>query len=366
MVVFDNQKAQPCLPSDYDRFADPLPRTVGPKPRNSTPQFSATVNTSNNKIHPEGSNLWFSGCVVSNKPVEQPLDALGNSLLEKAKLESSDRHATVFVMSVGPCIRYYIVNHLTKVAMWADCDGIPNAVSAVEPKRAHNILHEQYWVHMENFPAPIPATAEDLQELKVVLASYAIDSSTSDGSTSPFSSAQICEFLTVLNTLSGEIEMFQTYTIARLWSMIWHARVVNSFGTTGACLDRFTGLPENPPVFHGPCAFWARLFVGTGADAHLTRCSRVWAGRVAYVTEWRNFKSKNELEWNQIMYLACVLMIVSLLVRGQSTIRFISNITVNRQPTRRGTFNVGKQYRMASKASHFGTLHQAHCSYGDF
>ncbi|KAG9125570.1 hypothetical protein FRC07_007060 [Ceratobasidium sp. 392] len=99
--------------------------------------------------------------------------------------------------------------------MWADCDGVPSAMSAVDPKRAQNMLHEEYWIHMENFPAPISAEVEDLQQLKVVLASYAIDSSTSDGSTSPFSSAQICEFLTILNTFSGEIEIFQTYTIVQ-------------------------------------------------------------------------------------------------------------------------------------------------------
>jgi hypothetical protein len=132
----------------------------------------------------------------------------------------------------------------------------------------------------------------------------------------------------MLNTFSGAIEVFQTYAIARLWCMIWHARVVNNFGTIGACLDRFTVLSEQPPVFSGPYAPWAKLFVGASPDAHLARCSRAWAGRIAYVAEWRNFKSKNELEWTQIMYLACVLIVASLLARSQSTFRLGPNVAL--------------------------------------
>jgi hypothetical protein len=212
--------------------------------------------------------------------------------------------------------------------MWADGDGIPAAVSTAEPQRAQNMLCEEYWMHMENFPAPVSASVEDLRQLKVVLASMAIDASTSDGSTSPFTPAQIQGFISMLNTFSGKIETFQTYTIARLWCMIWHAREVNNFGSNEACLDRFTVLSEKPLSFSGPYASRARFFVGAGADTHLSRCSRAWAGRIAYVTEWRNFKSKNELEWAQIMYLACVLIIASLQVRGQSTFWLMPNVAL--------------------------------------
>ncbi|KAG9125567.1 hypothetical protein FRC07_007057 [Ceratobasidium sp. 392] len=231
-------------------------------------------------------------------------------------------------MPDGPQIRYYLVSHSAKTITWAGDDSIPTAVSTADPQRAQNMLREQYWMHLENFPAPVPATAEDLKQLKVVLASLAIDASTSDGSTSPFSPAQIQEFLAVLNTFSDNLETFQTYTIARLWSMIWHARVVNNFGTAGACLDRFTSLSTNPPAFTGPYKHWAKYLIGASEDAHLTRCSRAWAGRIAYVTEWRSFKCKNEREWTQTMYLACILIIASFLVRDQSTLPFAPSVAL--------------------------------------
>ncbi|KAG9094980.1 hypothetical protein FS749_011366 [Ceratobasidium sp. UAMH 11750] len=330
---------QPCLPGDYDRFN--LPRRRQPSEQswvviqkpvspnfNNSQKCPTDVISSCATIHPEGSPIHFAGSVVSNQPVDKTLQALGHSLLERAGFKLGDRRATAFVMPDGPHFRYYLVIHTTRTVMWVDGDGVPAAVSTAEPQRAQNMLCEEYWVHMENFPTPIPAMAEDLRLLKVVLASLAVDSSTSDGSTSPFSSVQIQQFLTLLNTFSGDIETFQTYTIARLWCMIWHARVVNNFGSIGACLDRFTVLSDKPPVFNGPYAFRAMFFVGAGADAQLTRCSRAWVGRIAYVTEWRNFKSKNEFEWTQVMYLACALVVASLLVRGQSTLRSMPNLAL--------------------------------------
>ncbi|KAG8773537.1 hypothetical protein FRC12_002488 [Ceratobasidium sp. 428] len=269
--------------------------------------------------HPEGSIIHSASCVVSNRPVDGSLEELGRELLQRAGLEEC---GTAFVMSDGSSTRYYLANHSAKVITWAGSDA-PSSVSTADPQRAQNILHEEYWVHVENFPAPVSASAKDLSELKAVLASLAVDASTSDGSTSPFSAAQIQEFLLMLNTFSDTIGVFQTYTIARLWSMIWHARVVNNFGTTGACLDRFTTLAEKPPAFTGVYAGYAKLCLGAGAEAHLMRCSRAWAGRIAYVSEWRSFKAKNEREWTQAMYLACVLMIASLIIRSQSAIRFI-------------------------------------------
>ncbi|KAG8749378.1 hypothetical protein FRC12_013449 [Ceratobasidium sp. 428] len=327
---------KPCLPSDFDRFGvqrqpqHPAPRSWVLVQTPPTPEFCDFQKCATDApnlcpaVHPEGSVIHYTGSVVSNGPVDEPLEGLGRSLLERAGL---DRYATAFVMPDRLCIQYYLINHSTKTVMWAG-DDVPSAVPVADQQRAQNMLHEEYWMHMENFPAPVPASAEDLQHLKVVLASLAVDSSTSDGSTSPFSTSQIQEFLAMLNVFSDELETYESYTIARLWSMIWHARVVNNFGANGACLDRFTPFSSRPPSFSGPHKSLANCLVGAGADVHLLRCSRAWAGRIAYVTEWRKFKANNEQEWKQTLYLACVLIIASLLTRSQSTFRFVPNLAL--------------------------------------
>ncbi|KAG9125571.1 hypothetical protein FRC07_007061, partial [Ceratobasidium sp. 392] len=247
---------------------------------NNTQKWLPDKTSSSTTIHPEGSIIHHSDCVVSNRSFNESLEALGKSLLDRAGLMGC---ATVFLMLDGPHVRYYLANHSTKTIMWIGADNLPSAILAVGPQREQNMLYEEYWTHMENFPAPVPAAIEDSRQLKAVLVSLAVgvylealileqcvltfcleDSNTSDGSTSPFTSAQIQEFLTMLNTFSSQVEMFQTYTI----------------------------------------------------------------GRIAYVSEWRRFKLKNEQEWNQVMYLACVLIISSLLVRGRGTIQFASNIAI--------------------------------------
>ncbi|KAG9122919.1 hypothetical protein FRC07_000498, partial [Ceratobasidium sp. 392] len=85
--------------------------------------------------------------------------------------------------------------------------------------------------------------------------------------------------------------------------MIWHARVVNNYGGTNACLDRFVSLPDAGTLcFTNGHSHRAKLMLGT-ASPHFVRCSRTWAGRIAYVTEWRSFKAKNEREWMQVCQL---------------------------------------------------------------
>lgn len=85
--------------------------------------------------------------------------------------------------------------------------------------------------------------------------------------------------------------------------MIWHTRLVNNYGTVDACLDRFTALADSPPVFTNNSALLANLMFSFGPQYHLMRCSRAWSGRIAYVTEWHYFKSKNEHEWKRLVEL---------------------------------------------------------------
>ncbi|KAG9087541.1 hypothetical protein FRC06_002491 [Ceratobasidium sp. 370] len=138
-----------------------------------------------------------------------------------------------------------------------------------------------------------------------------VDSGTSDGSTSPFSVGQIQVFLKLLSSFGKCSNDHQTYAVARLWSMIWHARAVNNYGGLNACLDRFVVLSEKPECFAGKNLALARLTFGA-ADTHLARCRRAWAGRIAYVTEWRNFKANNEREWAQITQLLLKMLSTSI------------------------------------------------------
>ncbi|KAG8791672.1 hypothetical protein FRC12_008462 [Ceratobasidium sp. 428] len=321
-----NLTLQPILPQSFDRF-DRRPNhasndstpvhynasayTGQLKTRGSLEPATSNISTALNQVHPEGSCVYSHGQLVSDDILASNLLDVGEQIVEKCNFHKfSD--ITVFLRRKGATVEYYAVDHQEKTVRWAS-DQKHESLSGMTPSREHNILKEEYWTHMENFPGVRPVEASCVQDLKDVLASLAIDSETSDGSTSPFSTRQIKTFLSCLNSLGHDTNEYQTYTVARLWNMIWHARAVNSFGGSDACLDRFTVLGEKPEAFSGANQACARLTFGV-ADAHLARCRRTWAGRIAYVTEWRNFKAKNEKEWAQVTQLASILVLACLLV----------------------------------------------------
>ncbi|KAG8714945.1 hypothetical protein FRC09_017076 [Ceratobasidium sp. 395] len=263
------------------------------------------------QIHPEGSQVHCRGQLVSDNVPSANLLNVGEQILEQYNsLSLTD--VTVFLRHKGETIEYYVADHQAKTVSWAD-NQRHTSLSGLAPNREHNLLKEEYWTHMENFPGVRCVDGSCVEDLKDVLASLSVDSGTSDGSTSPFSTKQITTFLTCLNSLGHKSNEYKTYMVARLWNMIWHARVVNSFGGLDACLDRFVVLTEQSDAFTGQNMTFAKLSFGA-ADTHLARCRRTWAGRIAYVTEWRNFKAKNEKEWTQVTQLACVLVLASLLV----------------------------------------------------
>ncbi|KAG9125272.1 hypothetical protein FRC07_008315 [Ceratobasidium sp. 392] len=252
--------------------------------------------------------------------------SIGEQILEQ--FSSRNRtDITGFLRLKDKMIEYYLVDHREKTVSWVD-NQRHESLAGLAPHQVNNLLKEEYWTHMESFPGVRPVDQSCVQALKDVLTSLAVDSATSDGSTSPFSTDQIKTLLTCLNSLGNEPNEYQTYTVARLWNMIWHARAVNNFGGPGACLDRFMVLTDKPETFTGDNLKMARLTFGA-ADTHLARCRRTWAGRIAYVAEWRSFKAKNEKEWSQVTQLACVLVIASLLAHDKHNLRILKLLSTS-------------------------------------
>ncbi|KAG8720852.1 hypothetical protein FRC09_008888 [Ceratobasidium sp. 395] len=129
---------------------------------------------------------------------------------------------------------------------------------------------------------------------------------------------QIDKSLQMLKSFSDDVDINQTYAMARLWGMLLQSRVINGYGTPQARLDRFISISDIPPRLMGVYETLNGFMFRT-PRAHLDRCSRAWADRIAYTQEWRKFRLTNEKEWQQVAMLASVLIIASLLVKIQST-----------------------------------------------
>ncbi|CAE6490340.1 unnamed protein product [Rhizoctonia solani] len=267
-------------------------------------------------VHPEGGLISYRGCIVSTQNLTDTHVAIAAHIVEKCDGYAKDAEITIFIYIMSRQVDYYVVDHKARTIVWADGQAPESFEGATRAKHEH-----EYWIHMENFPGPRFSTPEDLCLLKDVLSSNANDALTSEGSTSPMSVPQIQAHLTFLESFSGASGIHQTYAVARLWSLILQSRVINKYGTPEARLDRFISITENPPAFAGAYAPIARLMFKC-PHAHLGRCSKAWADRIAYTEEWRKFKSTNEQEWKRTIALSCVLVIATLLANKQRSCLF--------------------------------------------
>ncbi|QRV83949.1 transmembrane protein [Ceratobasidium sp. AG-Ba] len=338
----------PITPTQVDRFK-PIARSVVGN-NSSALGFPSKFGGGRSLVsggavtHPEGSLIYYDDRLISCQPITSTHRNIGASILSRCSGAASNARVTVFIeIRNRSQADYYIAAHDFKMILWID-QQLPDCFSGAPPSK-HD--HE-YWIHMENFPGPVFSTSQDRQELVNVMASTAVDAATSDGSTSPMSAEQLHENLETIKRFSEEIDIYQTYAIARLWNMLLQSRVINKYGTPEARLDRFITISERPPKFTGIYEKVNKLMLHT-PHAHLVRCARAWADRIAYTQEWRKLKARNEQEWQQVMHLACVLIMrvkypkstecvltalcsfsASLLVNSQSTCSFkvISNFSL--------------------------------------
>jgi hypothetical protein len=166
--------------------------------------------------------------VVSDCHISDYIQDIGNQIVARcSKLGLHD--ITVFLKRRDLEIQYYVADHSSETLIWINGQQ-PVALRGLVESRAQNILHEEYWGHMEAFPGARPVSSKAITKLKNVLSSLAIgtfigsqpvqsyrivlDSTTSEGSTSPFSHEQVGEFLHLLEPFSGsEVDQYQTYAV---------------------------------------------------------------------------------------------------------------------------------------------------------
>ncbi|CAE6507325.1 unnamed protein product [Rhizoctonia solani] len=314
----------PIAPTEFDRFTpvsyvkidNNLVSALSDSQGNHLARVHGSSQSVGTVVHPEGGPFSYRSYIVSTQNITDAHVAIAGRILDQCETLSKSAEITVFLYIVGQQVDHYVVDHESKTIIWASGKAPESFKGAIRAKHEH-----EYWIHMENFPGPRFSTPEDLRLLKEILASYAIDVLTSEGSTSPMSVQQIQTHLKSLESFSSSGDVYQTYCVARLWNLLLQSRVINKYGTLEARMDRFISLADNPPAFAGAYAFIANLMFKR-PHAHLGRCSRTWTDRIAYTEEWKKFKATNEREWKQVAALACVLVIASLLVSMQRSFFF--------------------------------------------
>lgn len=159
-------------------------------------------------VHPEGSIFYYFQNIISTQPIIDTHISLAEEIFRDCETWITRADTTIFLDLKSDQANYYVVVHQSKSITWA-CGKSPESFQrATGPQ-----LEMEYWLHVENFPGPRFTAPQDLQTLKNVLSSYAIDAATSDGSTSPMSARQIEGHIRQLDSFSTEPEIHQTYAI---------------------------------------------------------------------------------------------------------------------------------------------------------
>ncbi|KAG8729690.1 hypothetical protein FRC10_003516, partial [Ceratobasidium sp. 414] len=164
----------------------------------------------NHVVHPEGSLIYWDDRLVSCHPITGAHRSLCAYILSRCHGDSiAQAKVTVFIEIRGHLqADYYVIMHESKMIAWVNCQLPESFADATPAKHDH-----EYWIHMENFPGPFFSLPEDRQNLVNVMASLAVDASTSDGSTSPMSVEQIDQGLQKLNSFGDLVDINQTYAI---------------------------------------------------------------------------------------------------------------------------------------------------------
>ncbi|KAG8706658.1 hypothetical protein FRC08_000921, partial [Ceratobasidium sp. 394] len=256
-------------PTQVNRFVTPTQPLTGKSPGSV---ISVTRNSDatgapipvNYVVHPEGPLIYWDASLVSCQPITDTHLSLCAQIIGRGGDSIARAKVTVFV-EVRDHSRadYYIIMHESKTVAWIDYQ-LPESFADATPAK-HN--HE-YWIHMENFSGLLFPSHEDRQNLVNVLASLAVDASTSDGSTSPMSVEHIDRTSKQLPTLNCPESWRKVILICRLVAArikAWCRRL------------RYRHTPAAPVKWCTSCLPHSSS-PGSWAPSILTDDPRIWEG----------------------------------------------------------------------------------------
>jgi hypothetical protein len=149
-----------------------------------------------------------SGKIISFQPITILHNSLALSVLHCYNKRASRPSLTVFIELIDQHAYYYLVDNRSKRVLWTSgkhpkifCDNLPTT------------HQQQYWIHLQNFPAAHSCTLNDRYHLMNVLTDAAVTAVVSEDSTSLMSIEEIESHLKILNSFDEEESSYSTYII---------------------------------------------------------------------------------------------------------------------------------------------------------
>ncbi|KAH9899337.1 hypothetical protein C8Q73DRAFT_638403 [Cubamyces lactineus] len=208
---------------------------------------------------------------------------------------------------------YYYVNHETRSLFWVQEFDI---IEQLEMTRGIHTLSDirweieaKYWLHCEMYPYRHEVQEEVFTELSGMLVFASIDIITSMTSTVVYKADDVHRMLGLVKSAKAVAKTeYATVVVARLMHLFLHQRFLNFYGQTYARLGRDQSVynsvrhPRTPLITFLAPLFW------NAPEVHLRGLEKIWTDNVIAIQPWSSFISKLQVEWQEFVLYATVLL----------------------------------------------------------
>jgi hypothetical protein len=211
--------------------------------------------------------------------------------------------------NAGTC-SYWFADHAHRTIFWLESVdtinvGLPNAFSKAHLQYA---LEENYWAHVEMFPATASQYAlTALNELEVILLNARADTLTSDVPTFPYTAEECERFINLLrHSKEHASSPFVITYVARLWGIVANHRFFTHFGEDHCRLSATHSVLDGPARKHSFILTAISKVLFDMPDEHRTRLETLWVDNLVYTSAWRKYVSERiqDLKLNMLWFIS--------------------------------------------------------------
>jgi hypothetical protein len=283
-------------------------------------------------IHPEGKRYGYNTAedgisIVTEAHVTDPsvaaqLDTSVAMLRALAAEENVHLPATtdlfIEIDEDTETCSYWFADHAHRTVFWlhdvdTDATGLPDTHSK---RHLQYSLEENYWAHVEMFPATASQySATALNELTVILLNARADALTSEIPTFPYTADECDRFINLLERSKDYASNpYITTFVARLWVVVANHRYFTHFGEDHCRMSSMHSVLESAPRKRSIILTAVSKVLFDLPSEHRDHLEKLWVDQLVYSAAWRKHVSDRVGDLLQKMTWIFALTIANILI----------------------------------------------------
>jgi len=213
---------------------------------------------------------------------------------------------------------YFFADHAHRNVFWlhsvdTEIVGLPDSYSK---RHLQHSLEENYWAHVEMFPATASQySVTALNELIVILLHARADALTSDIPSFPYTADECERFIKLLKDGKEYApNPYITTFVARLWVVVANHRFFTHFGEDHCRMSSTHSILESPPKKRSIFLTAISKLLFDQPVEHRERLESLWVDELVYTSAWRKHVSERVGDLLQKMTWIFALTIANILI----------------------------------------------------